>query len=69
MNPTVITLGHSYIQRLSNFCRTNKMPVNFGISFINGIMYGKGGSKLTDIVNGRVFQKLIEDFTPEIVVL
>ena len=32
-------------------------------------MYGKGDSKLNDIVNAKVFQKLIEDVTPEIVVL
>ena len=31
-------------------------------------MYGKGGSKLNDIVNANVFQKLIEDISPEIVV-
>lgn len=69
MNPTVLTLGHSYIRRLSNYCKMNRMSTNFGITYINGIMYGKGGTKLCNMIQDHVFQRLISKFSPTIVVL
>ena len=68
MNPTVMTIGHSYIRRLMQFCKQNNLQVNFNIPWINGIMFGKGGARLENIQQGDV-NRLIEMNSSEVVLL
>jgi len=68
MNPTVMTIGHSYIRRLMQFCKQNNLHVNFNIPWTNGIMFGKGGTRLKNIQQGDV-NRLIEINSPEVVLL
>ena len=69
MNPTIATIGHSYIRRLGEYCRTNNLPVNFNISWLNGFLYGKGGLNLTKLTDKLLSVDFFNVVHPDIVIL